>query len=186
MTTRVEKVVADDILGKLSRKLRDLFTRVETGGVNPERAFFGIKIGAENQPEPKSEGCTLGTYILESLWSYDNFHREYATLTFEGSDVESGIEGLVGKNPSLYSSDDKWLIGQIRAVYNAQVPTHGSHKMLRLYRVVRENWFGYSPSGIFDGRLEREDLMLNLCLKPVCDFDLSGNPIPCKIESGKK
>ncbi|MEK7509649.1 MAG: hypothetical protein AAB605_02970 [Patescibacteria group bacterium] len=181
MTT--QHVVADDVLGKISRKVWELIRRVLEGSIDPERTLALLQPALEGVPRPHDGKSTRGTYLLESRWSWDNSHREFATIEVEECDLSIQFEDLL--NPSASKGDKKWVLGKLKRIFEAQIPMHGGYKMIRLYRVLSTRHFGYSPGCGLDGTLERETVDVHLILKPICEFADDGEPIPCKIDRKK-
>ena len=188
-TTKSNKrVVADRTLGKLLRRFWELITRVKKGSVDSERALVMMQYAIEGVPEAhESEGSSWGTYLLESEWSWDNSHQEFATINIEKCDVEEPFESILVASEEIRAK----LLKYLTRVFDAQVPSHGSHNMLRLYRVVNRRCFGYNPSdhvwhtygptGHDDTTKTRHIIEYHFFLKPICDFDADGNPIPCQF-----
>lgn len=168
MTTK--HVVADDVLGKVSRRIWELIRRVLEGSVNPDRVRALLQLALEDIPKPRDERSNWGTYLLECRWEFDDLHLEVATVALEKSDWPIPFERLLDKATPRAQRDQ--LLVKLRRVYEAQVPIHGSHRMVRLYRVLSTVYFGHS--------LTTGDL--HFILNPICDFDSKGNPIPCKLE----
>ena len=172
-----QSTVADDVLGKVTRKVLELYRRVLQGSVNLKRVHKILQMALEAPPKPNYEGSSWGSYILECEWSWDNTHREYATIGLEKCDSEIPFEQLLDPSTSDYQREN--LLEMLNRVYDAQVPRHGSRCKLRFYRVLTRG-FGFHP-------LDRESipsevgvLDVNLVLKPLFDFNDQGNPIPCK------
>ena len=178
MTTQ-HNVVADDVLDKISRKVGELILRVLEGSVDPERTLALLQPALEDVPKPHDEGSSYGTYLLESRWSWDNSHNEFATIGLEKCDSDIPFEEFL--NHSVSEEKKAYLLEMLKRIYEAQVPQHGGYKMLRLYRVLSTRYFGYSPGFGFDGTLERDAVDVHLILEPICEFTDKGEAIPCKI-----
>lgn len=179
MTTK--HVVADDVLGKIGRRTWELMRRVLEGSTDHERAIALLQPALEGIPEPHDEGCSWGTYLLECYWAWDNFHFEFATIGLEKCDSAIPFEDLL--NPVVPEEKKTLLLKMLKQIYEAQVPRHGSYQMLRLYRVLSRRNFGYRPGHDPGGTLERDAVDVHLILKPVCDFNKDGEPVPCTVEA---
>jgi len=184
-------VVADDTLGKIARKVWELNRRILEGSIDPERTLDILQVAIEGAPDPQTAREWCGdTYVLESSWAYDHSHREFATFTLEECDNENKApERLL--DSSLPEYDKKWILEHLKRIFEAQIPTHGSYRMTRLYRVFKHSFFGYQArySSMFgdvhvDGHLERDVVDFHLILQPICDFDDNGEPIPCVCDIG--
>ena len=178
MTTE-KHVVAYDILGRISRKVLELIRRIGEGSASPSRAQALLQLAIEGIPEPHDEGSSWGTYVLESRWAWDNSHTEYVTLGLEKCDSPAPFEDLL--NPLAPDEDKMNLLMALKAIYAAQIPQHGSHKMLRLYRVVRRQYHGYDPGIGLNGTLQQNAVDIHWVLKPICEFDDGDEPIACRI-----
>jgi hypothetical protein len=181
MTTK--HVVADDILGKISRKVWELNRRVLEGSIDPERVLFMLQETIEGIPKPKILKEYGGTYLLESNWAFDHSHREFATFTLEEGTLLAPEKIL---DSSLPKWEKKWFLETLKKIFDAQVPKDGCYRMTRLYRVLDQSFFGYQPGieyhsqkATMDGQLEREVIDFHLILQPICDFNDNGEPIPC-------
>jgi len=141
-----------------------------------DKILFYIERCFEEVPIPRS---SYKTYVLESRWSWDGSHREFATICIE---PPSSIVFEDILDPLIPEEKKEWILKPLKRIYDAQVPKHGGQKMLRVYRVLGRNLLGYSPGHGLDGTLNSNTVHLNFVLKPLFDFDDMGNPIPCKIE----
>lgn len=170
MTTHV---VADDALGRITRKLWDLLRRVLEGSVVVERASFFIQRAIENPPTAKRPGPgDVAIYVLESYWAYDKANYDLATITLEwGGEETLFFEDLF--RADLSSNGRTYLMGTLRRVYEAQIPDHCRRKMMRLYRVGYRNCFGR-----FEGPPARTLSDIHFSLEPICEFTEHGEPVP--------
>jgi hypothetical protein len=178
MTTK--HVVADDVLGRISRKVWELTRRVLEGSADPERVLAILQPAFEGVPKPNNEGCSHGTYLLESHWAWDSFHYEFATIGLEKGESDIPFEGLL--DPLVPEEKKARLLKMLRRIYDAQISIPLSSKMRRLYRVLGARYFGYEPGCGLDGTLKREAVDVHLILQPLFDFNDKGEPIPCKVE----
>ena len=178
MTTK--HVVADDVLGKISRKVWELYRRVFEGSVDLGRVLFFLQEAIEGAPKSRQEESSWGTYLLENLWSWDNAHREFATICIEKCDSSIPPEEIL--NTSVPEEKKEWLLNHLKRLFYAQVPSHGLFKMVRLYRVAAMSYFDYNPNWGQYGILSSEEVDVHLTLRPLFDFDENGNPVPCVIE----
>lgn len=172
----MEQSVVDDKLGRFTRRATDLICRVVEGSVDIERAKFGVEIGIENPPTEKFERGSWGPYLVETHWAWDQPHREFFTISIEKCDSVYGLEKMLDLEPK----DQDKLLDIIWEVYKKHVPSHGSRKIVRVYQIMRTDWFGYKNVGV-DGEINRPDPMLNFQLKPLFDFaDGDERLTPCK------
>ncbi|MEK7139607.1 MAG: hypothetical protein AAB817_02810 [Patescibacteria group bacterium] len=175
MTTK--HVVADDLLGQISRKVWELLRRILEGSVDPVRTMAIMQLAFEGVPQPLGKGSS--EYLLESRWSWDNSHQEFATIGLEECDSDVRFEDIL--DPTVSAEKKDKLLAMLRRIYEAQVPAHGGRKMLRLYRVCRTTYFGYSPGHGLDGRLEQDAVDIHFMLRPLFDFNDDGQLVPCQI-----
>jgi len=176
MTTK--HVVADDVLGKISRRIWELMRRILEGSTEPNRALFYLQQSLEGVPRPQS---SYKNYLLESRWSWDGSHREFATVCLEPGDSEATFEDVL--NPLIPEKNKRFILTLLKEIYDTQTPAYDGHKMLRVYQVLGRNFLGYSPGSGIDGTLNSNTVHLNFVLKPLFDFNDMGNPIPCKIKN---
>ena len=191
-------VVADGVLGKVSRKVWELNRRILEGTIDPKRTLWILQKAIEGIPNPQiSREWSGDTYLLECSWAFDHSHREFATFTLEEWDHSKDLDEVPDPSlekildPSFTKFDKKLILKKLKRIFEAQVPTHGSYRMTRLYRVLKRGFFGYQ-SGIttrskglcIDGHLEQEVVDFHLILHPICDFDDNGEPIPCVCDIG--
>ncbi|MDD5749466.1 MAG: hypothetical protein PHO91_01605 [Patescibacteria group bacterium] len=168
-----KNAVADDVLGRITRKLLDLLRRILEGSVETTRASFFIQRAIENPPTPKTPGPgEAGIYVLESYWCYDKANYDFATISLEwGGEPTWFFEDLLKED---ISEDARgFLLRTLRRIYEAQIPDHGRRRMMRLYRVSYRNCLGN-----FEGSLGRPLRDLHFSLEPVCEFDEQGEPLP--------
>ncbi|MFA5070363.1 MAG: hypothetical protein WC528_03715 [Patescibacteria group bacterium] len=181
MTTK--HVVADDVLGRISRKVWELIRRVLEGSVDPKRSAEIVQLALEGVPEPRDEGSSWGTYVLELHWAWDNGHQEFVTIGIEKFDHPIPFERII--DSSAKQEDRDQLLRELKEASRSiglSAPM-GSPRMIRLYRVVRVDYFGWDPSLSFGTRLGREGAVdLHFILNPICDFDDDDKPIHCRIE----
>ncbi len=169
----------DDVLDQISRKVWELIQNIVKGSVNLERVLTLLRPIVDDIPQPHDEGCSHGTYLLESRWSWDNSHNEIATISLEKCDSDIAFEELL--NPLAPHDKKVRLLDMLKRIYTAQIPQHGGHKMRRLYRIIDTTHFGYDPDCGLNGTLQKDMVDLHLILKPLFDFNSEGQPIPCKI-----
>ncbi|HSV94754.1 MAG TPA: hypothetical protein VLH94_02115 [Spirochaetia bacterium] len=157
-------VVTDEILGKNVKKFYELMHQTVEGKIDSHRVFHFLDL-----PLQKKSLSSSKTYILESRWVWDNSHHEYATICLEDYESKISFEDIL--NPPTSEEQKKFLLRQLKNIFDAQVPTHGSYKMLRVYRVLND----FSSHGVF----ENDNITdLHFILKPIFDFDDKGNPVP--------
>lgn len=179
MTER-KRTVPDDVLGKVGRRIFDLGRRILEGGVDPKRSEFFLQLALENEVRRDwGEGGSWGTYVLESHWSWDNRHYDFATFGLEKDMWKIRCEDLL--SPSVDQNDKDELCKFLRELAEAHgaAPSH-SLRMVRLYRVAGANYFGISPNMNF-GMLEWEVVDIHFTLLPICDFDKDGKPVSYKL-----
>jgi hypothetical protein len=178
MTER-KRAVPDDILGKVSRKIFDLGRRLLERGADPKRAEFFVQLALESEPRADwgHSSCSWGMYVLESQWSWDNSHYDFATFSLEKCYNPIGCEKLL--DPDTPQKEKDRLLEEIKKLHNAQMIGPGP-RMVRLYRVVSANYFGTNPSTNF-GQLERNMADIHFSLLPICNFDKDGKPVPCTV-----
>ena len=175
MTER-KRTVADDVLGKVSRRILDLGRRILEGGVDPDRASFFVA-AAQAVPGERLDvsGCTIGDYVLECRWAWDNSHTAFATIALEKSEYKYGFEALL--DSSTPKADWDALMKLLRDMCSRQC---GGPKpeMVRLYKVLDERYLGINPSVNFSRELKRPVVDLHFVLKPIIWFDGTGSPMP--------
>ena len=182
MTT---KVVKDDVLERFHVKRLELEQRFVSGKVEPERALDLMQLALENPPAPCENSSR--TYVLESSWAYDNSHREFFTYTLEYCDYMNdgfSFDDLFDLTLLPARKKDEFM-ERLNDIFNPQVPGHGSRKMIRLYRVLENRCFGRCSHDL-NGELERDAVDVHFILKPICDFDDKGEPIPCRMSAAMK
>lgn len=171
MTTHV---VADDILGKLTRKFWEMLRRVLEGSIMSERASFFLQRALESPSTrrlPPGPG-DVAVYLLQCRWSYDKRNYEFATISLEwGGDGTVFFEDLF--KPDLSSDNRTFLMNTLQRLYNAQIPDHGSRKMLRLYRVLNRHYFGIDDETTENAQLRD----IHFSLELVCEFGENGELI---------
>ncbi len=174
-TDNKRSVVADDVLGNLARKIHDLLRRVLEGSVAPNLASNIIQLALEGPPSvPDGGGSSYGIYILESTWCWDNDHTEYATICLEKCDSPIPFEDIL--NPKANTSDKAGLLEWLKRIHDAQEHGHGSHNMVRLYRLMKTKRINYGQS---IGLENTQAIGVYFILSPICNFDNKNEPIPC-------
>lgn len=174
------KAVADDVLGNIARKVWDLIRRIMEGSADPKRVLAILQWAQNGVPKPHNEGSSWGTYLLESSWAYDNSHREFATINLEKCDSDVPFEDIL--NSSVPDGTRLTLYRMLERIYEAQSPSHGSRKMVRLYRVLGVNHFGILPGINDEGVVFRTGAVdMHLVLLPICEFTSDSVPVPCII-----
>lgn len=113
------------------------------------------------------------TYILECAWAWDHSHREYATLCLEEYEAEISFEEIL--SDSVNEDRKAFLLESLNDIFEAQIPTHGSYKKVRVYRVLDSS---FSNKQTKDGLVSD----LRFVLKPLFDFDINGEPVPCSSD----
>lgn len=173
-------VVADDVLGRIARKVSELFRRILEGSIDPDRTSALLQMVIEGVPKPHDEGASYGRYVLEIRWAWDSSHVEFATIGLERWQSYIPFEDIL--NPSAPEEAKAFLLEMLKNVYEAQ--TSGKKnvsKMVRLYRVLDVNYFGYLPGFGLEGTLDNRDAIdVHFILKPICEFDDNCEPIPCR------
>jgi len=169
-----KNAVADDVLGRITRKFMDLLRRTLEGSANAARVSFFLQRAIENPPNawrPGRNECAV--YILESSWRDCRNDYEFATITM-ASCHEGALffEDLLRED--LTSDNRKYLMKRLEPAFSQF--THGSSfvrwRVLRLYRVSSRNCFGDS-----EGVLTRTLTDIHFTLKPICEFTGHG-PVP--------
>jgi len=161
-------VVADEVLGKVAKRFWELMRRIMEGAVDPGRALYLLQLSLEGVSKDPDK-----TYVLESGWAWDHSHREYASICFEDYESEISFEDIL--NPSIPEEEKKFLLSQIKDIFDGQVPKHGSYNMVRVYRVLNNPYPNKHVDN--DGSVD-----LHFVLKPIFDFDSNGKPVPCSSE----
>jgi hypothetical protein len=159
--------------GKIIEKLSRLIGKLNKL-TDPERTLALLDLLLTDTPDTFSgEIPSYKTYVLESAWTYDHLHTEFATICIEELDIP--FEELT--SPYLSHFNKAFILGRLTEIYKVQVPHHGNRKMVRLYRVLDERTFGFLGDS-----LVRDAVDVHFVLKPICDFDKNGNPVPCEIK----
>jgi len=85
------QVVTDEQLGKLSRRMHDLFERVRTGGVEFQQTLDGLQLLAEKKSETVSPDNPHGREI--AMWQ--NFYKKVfgETVDFSNVRIPEKLEG---------------------------------------------------------------------------------------------
>ncbi len=109
------------------------------------------------------------TYILASYWSWDNFHEELATITFEDFNLDGkpvhSIEEIL-REPD--DSQRKTYSRILRRIANAQNGNVMDHiRLVRLYLVVD-----------IESSCSVSSREMKFKLQPICNFDEDDNMIP--------
>lgn len=178
MTTK--SVVADEVLAKFFIKMWELACRLlRAPGFDYERALAIMQVALEGVPDGTRHQL-WGTYLLETKWNYDHFHNEFITIGLEECDSSIPFENLL--DPKTSKAEKAELLERLHAIYDVHTPTHGGHKMLRLYRVLGTRFHGYEPGWGLDGTLKADAVDIHFILMPILDFDDEGEPIPCIIK----
>ena len=60
--------------GEIQVQADKLVTEVIEGSIDPKRASALIQLALRKIPEPRDEGSSYGTYVLEHHWAWDNAH----------------------------------------------------------------------------------------------------------------
>lgn len=113
------------------------------------------------------------TYILECAWAWDHSHREYATLCLEEYEAEISFEEIL--NDSVDEDKKTYLLELLSNIFEGQIPSHGSSKMIRVYRVLESSFSEEQDK-------DKHNADLHFVLEPLFDFDDNGKPIPCSFE----
>ncbi|MFA5124790.1 MAG: hypothetical protein WC473_03125 [Patescibacteria group bacterium] len=118
-------------------------------------------------------------YMLVTYWCWDHFHNEYSTIAIEmDSETDESIESVFDSNAPHYLKN--YLIGILKSIFDTRERSSnismGKGKMIRLFKIVGSNGcpFGISPIPNHDCK----EWKIGFTLKPICDFDRDGNPIP--------
>lgn len=152
---------------------------------DPERANEILNLALRKAPEDYGRGRIYGDYVLEVYWCWDHSHYEFATICVENFSDEL-FEDLL--NPLTPEEVKNRLLADLDYVFRPLVAMMGKAERIRLYRVIRTDYFGYSPgtSGHYTppgrkvrGCFEREVVEIHFTLKPLFDFDENGQPVPC-------
>lgn len=171
MTTR--HVVADDILGKITRKVWELFRRILEGTIDHERTSAMLQLTLQGTPSSEGEVWIQGSYILETHWSWDKSHREFISR-----DIELHNFGGEEKTPDeIREAVFEW--------YRAIRRERGGGEIVRLYRVLWTDYFGLNTFQGIHGTLTRDIVEAHVVLLPICEFR-EGEPIPISIERKRK
>lgn len=110
----------------------------------------------------------MPTYVIESSWSWDKSHTEYATLNLEEYDFDG--------NP-------------ITDLEDPECPKEHKQLIFRLFKEIAEHQSGY-PTGSPLVAIHRVTLVeekegsgmkkVSFYLKPVFRFDQDGKPVPVR------
>lgn len=178
----VRKSVADDVLGRITRKFVDLVRRLtaKRKPLDPERTLHIMQLAADGTPDKQYSNSQVD-YVLECGWSWDNSHVEFITICVEGCDREwLCFDRLV--DPTLPEKVKKNAMDVLVRMCNGISTGPGSAYMKRLYEITYQRFYGYSPHSGLKGTVTKNMVDMHTVLKPICEFDDKDNPIPCKVE----
>lgn len=179
------KTVTDDVLanvGKITRKFADLVRRLtaKTRPLDPERTLHIMQIAADGTPAKRYSNQQID-YVLECSWAYDHGHEEFTTISVEECDREwLCFDRLL--DPTLPTKQKDDALKYLKRIYE-QIPSHGSHRMNRLYKITSQRFHGYSPGWGLRGTVTKGMVDMHMVLKPICEFDDNNNPVKCEIKS---
>ncbi len=123
-------------------------------------------------------------YLLQVEWTWDHSNTEFATITVEGREgcrYEPEFERLL--DPDFPQVRKSGMIEELNAVAQAVARgTPGSCRVVRLYRI--EDAVGILNGGQPNGAFAAGSLaVMQMTLRPVCEFDSEGAPIAPKGQS---
>lgn len=167
-------------LAGIKKGARKIYRKIREGVIDLYRVRYFFRLILDKIPEIRDELSTSRTYLLESEWVFDHHEWDYATINLEGTDEPGwSYEDLIAGRCS--GSQKESLLRKLRGIFEAQVFTPGSYQMVRLYRVLGQRHCGLN-AGCAPDYPSRDVIDFHLFLKPLCDFDKEGNPIPCKFK----
>jgi hypothetical protein len=195
-------IVDDVTLGRLERRIHELKSRFLNGTLPVDRVLDLLQLAIEGTPREKSRLVRdmiplgfesvmskvnkpkgYGYFMLECRWSWDSSHREYVTVDSEPCDPLPFDQIL---DPTMPIEMKEMLMRALNSLL-AGMLTQSSHtRMVRLYKIEKVLDIGYSPNHGLNGKITDETVDLHFMMRPICEFDEEGLPIPCQIETLKR
>jgi hypothetical protein len=172
MTTKY--VVADDVLGKVYRRMAELTRRILEDSVSPDRSMFYLQTAIEGI---SNSWVMRATYLIESF-PRDHFEeREFATLTLPNFGENDPVLFECILTEHVPRKTKQPLLDMLDKLYEAQFTEQARGGRRRVSRILRSA--GAAEMIDRQPRFERV-----FTYKPLFDLDEQGNPVPCDFTRG--